>query len=141
MNPEEQDIAGQIERLRKEIARHERLYRKENKPEISDQEFDRLVKELEKLEAEYPLFSTLDSPTRKVGDDRSKGFATVRHRVPMQSLDNTYNKEELFDFDARLRRLLPDLDPVYLVEPKIDGLAMVSFVACWQCAPRNQRVA
>ena len=124
MKPGDADIGQQIERLRSGIARHEHLYRKENRPEISDQEFDRMVKELEKLESEYPLFSTPDSPTRQVGDDRSKGFATVRHRIPMQSLDNTYNQSELFDFDARLKRLLPDLMPVYLVEPKIDGLAI-----------------
>ncbi|WP_238710447.1 NAD-dependent DNA ligase LigA [Oceanipulchritudo coccoides] len=124
MKSEDQDIGQQIERLRNEIARHERLYRKENQPEISDQEFDRMVKELEELEAQYPLFSSSESPTRKVGDDRSKGFITVRHRVPMQSLDNTYNQSELFDFDTRLKRLLPGLQPVYLVEPKIDGLAI-----------------
>jgi DNA ligase (NAD+) len=124
MKPEEQDVGQQIERLRAEIARHERLYRKEHQPEISDQEFDRLVKELDQLEAEYPLFSRPDSPTRQVGDDRIRGFATVKHRVPMQSLDNTYNQSELFEFDARLKRLLPDTTPVYLVEPKIDGLAI-----------------
>lgn len=118
------DIAGQMERLRREIERHERLYRIENQPEISDQDFDRLVKELEALEAEYPLFARPDSPTRKVGDDRSSGFATVTHRVPMQSLDNTYNREELFEFDKRLRKVLGGEEPEYLVEPKIDGLAI-----------------
>ncbi len=118
------DIAQRIDRLRKEIERHEHLYRIENLPEISDPEFDRLVKELEELEAEYPLFIQTDSPTHKVGDDRAPGFITVSHRVPMQSLDNTYNKEELFDFDKRLKRLLGDSDQEYLVEPKIDGLAI-----------------
>jgi DNA ligase (NAD+) len=118
------DIALRMEQLRREIERHEALYRVENRPEISDQAFDRLVKELEALEAEYPLFARMDSPTRKVGDDRSSGFATVKHRMPMQSLDNTYNMEELFEFDQRLRKLLGREELPYLVEPKIDGLAI-----------------
>jgi DNA ligase (NAD+) len=118
------DIAQRMDWLRREIERHEHLYRIENLPEISDPEFDRLVKELESLEAEYPLFVSQDSPTRKVGDDRLPGFETVRHRLPMQSLDNTYNQEELVNFDTRLKRLLGDGEPEYLVEPKIDGLAI-----------------
>lgn len=118
------DIARRMEWLRKEIERHEHLYRIENLPEISDPEFDRLVRELEQLEADYPLFTKVDSPTRKVGDDRAPGFVTVSHRVPMQSLDNTYSREELLDFDRRLRRLLGDRELEYLVEPKIDGLAI-----------------
>lgn len=124
MDADSGDIQDRIATLRKEIERHERLYRKENRPEISDQAFDRMVKELEQLEAQYPLFANSDSPTRKVGDDRSRGFVTVRHRLPMQSLDNTYNKEELFAFDARLQRLLGEGTYPYLVEPKIDGLAI-----------------
>jgi DNA ligase (NAD+) len=118
------DIAQRMEWLRREIERHEHLYRIENLPEISDSEFDRLVKELESLEAEYPLFVRQDSPTRKVGDDRLPGFETVKHRIPMQSLDNTYNQEELVNFDTRLKRLLGDAEAEYLVEPKIDGLAI-----------------
>ncbi|MEX0331340.1 MAG: NAD-dependent DNA ligase LigA [Puniceicoccaceae bacterium] len=118
------DIAEQMEGLRREIERHERLYRVDHQPEISDQDFDRLVKELEALEAQYPLFARPDSPTRKVGDDRASGFATVTHRIPMQSLDNTYNREELFEFDKRLGKVLGDDGLEYLVEPKIDGLAI-----------------
>lgn len=118
------DVAERMEWLRREIERHEELYRIQSNPEISDQEFDRLVKELEALEAAYPLFASTDSPTRRVGDDRASGFATVRHRIPMQSLDNTYNEEELFDFDRRLAKLLGTENLSYLVEPKIDGLAI-----------------
>lgn len=118
------DIAERMDLLRAEIQRHESLYRQENAPEISDQAFDRMVRELQELEAEYPLFARPDSPTRTVGDDRSSGFRTVRHRVPMQSLDNTYNKDELFEFDKRLVRLIGQDAPEYLVEPKIDGLAI-----------------
>lgn len=121
---DQNDIADRMEQLRREIERHEHLYRIESRPEISDQEFDRLVKELEALELEFPLFAKLDSPTRKVGDDRASGFSTVTHRVPMQSLDNTYNQEELVEFDRRLCKLLDSSSLQYLVEPKIDGLAI-----------------
>jgi DNA ligase (NAD+) len=124
MSADQQDVAERIETLRHEIERHERLYRLEHKPEISDPEFDRLVAELQQLENEYPLFASPDSPTQKVGDDRIRGFATAAHRVPMQSLDNTYSEEELFEFDARLRRLLGREELGYHVEPKIDGLAI-----------------
>jgi len=118
------DIADQIRQLRAEIERHEYLYRVKNAPEISDQAFDRLVKELEQLEEENPLFADRSSPTRKVGDDRQSGFETVRHIEPMQSLDNTYNEEELFAFEKRLQRLLDREALDYLVEPKLDGLAI-----------------
>ena len=124
MMPEGDDIAERMEQLRREIQRHEHLYRVQNQPEISDQAFDRLLTELRQLEADYPLFARPDSPTARVGDDRLPGFETVRHRVPMQSLDNTYNREELLDFDRRLRRLLGRESVTYLVEPKIDGLAI-----------------
>jgi len=118
------DIAHRIRDLRAQVRRHEYLYRIENRPEISDTEFDRLIAELRRLEENYPLFATEDSPTRTVGDDRSEGFATVAHREPMYSLDNTYNREELFEFDARLRKLLGRESLDYVVEPKIDGLAI-----------------
>lgn len=118
------DIREEMERLREEIRRHEHLYRVESAPEISDQAFDRMVKELERLEAEYPLFAASASPTRVVGDDRQQGFQTVRHREAMQSLDNTYNSAELREFDNRLRRMLGRERVTYLVEPKIDGLAI-----------------
>lgn len=110
--------------LRREISRHERLYRVENRPEISDAAFDRLVRDLADLEAKYPLFAAADSPTQQVGDDRLEDFPTVRHLERMQSLDNTYNEAELFAFDGRLRRLLGAEAVAYLVEPKIDGLAI-----------------
>jgi DNA ligase (NAD+) len=118
------DIREQMQRLRAEIERHERLYRVEHSPEISDQEFDRMVKDLQQLEAEFPLFAVSGGLRDAVGDDRSEGFQTVRHIEPMQSLDNTYNSEELGDFDKRLKRLLGESSLVYLVEPKIDGLAI-----------------
>lgn len=112
-----------IERLRAEIAKHERLYRIENAPVISDDEFDSLMRRLRALEAEYPQLSRSDSPSSKIGSDLSEGFATVRHISPMLSLDNVFNLSELEDFDERLRKVLGMESSTleYCVEPKIDG--------------------
>lgn len=124
------EIARRVEELRAEVARHERLYRVENQPEITDARFDALVRELRDLEDTHPDLARSDSPTRTVGDDRLEAFATVRHLRPMASLDNTYNRDELFAFDQRLMRALEDERPdpgeplPYLIEPKIDGLAI-----------------
>jgi len=122
--------ADRIARLRKEIARHDELYHRQSRPEISDFDYDLLKKELEALEKAHPELAG-PSPTQTVGDDRSDGFTTVRHRTPMLSLDNTYNETELREFDARLRRVLKeknlaklDQDLAYVVEPKVDGLAV-----------------
>jgi DNA ligase (NAD+) len=112
------------ERLRDEIRRHERLYFVENAPEISDFEFDQLMKRLEALESEHPELVTPDSPTQRVGGAPASSFATVQHRVPLLSLDNTYNAGELRDFDRRVRRILPNADIEYVCELKIDGLAV-----------------
>lgn len=124
MDMSSNDIGDRIRRLREEVARHEHLYRVANRPEISDFEFDRLLTELEQLEKENPLFAVDASPTKTVGDDRQEGFSTRGHLVPMQSLDNTYDAEELRAFDRRVRRGLGVEDLDYLVEPKLDGLAI-----------------
>jgi len=119
------DLKRRVRELQAEIARHDELYYREAKPELSDREYDRLKEELTGLEGElYEDVEVLASPTQRVGDDRAEGFETVLHRVPMLSLDNTYNREELFAFDARLRKRFenPALD--YVVEPKIDGVAV-----------------
>lgn len=116
------DMAKEIERLREEIRRHEWLYYVENAPEISDFEFDQLMKRLETLELEHPELITPDSPTQRVGGVPASSFATVEHRVPMLSLDNTYNADELREFDRRVRKLCPDAE--YVCELKIDGLAV-----------------
>ena len=111
-----------LRELRRAIAHHDDLYYKKAQPEISDFEYDRLKRELAQLEAQYP--TELDSPVRAVGDDRIEGFETHPHRVPMLSLDNTYNEEELKKFDQRLcKRLAVDVLE-YVVEPKIDGIAL-----------------
>src|SRR6516225_2083269 len=98
--------AERAETLRRLIDHHNYKYYVEAKPEISDREFDRLLEELKKLEAEHPELATPDSPTRRVGGQPVEGFRTVRHRVPMLSIDNTYNATELREFDARIRKLL-----------------------------------
>tara|TARA_B100001248_G_scaffold260540_1_gene249016 strand:- start:33461 stop:35455 length:1995 start_codon:yes stop_codon:yes gene_type:complete len=109
--------------LQNEVARHDKLYYQEAAPEISDFEYDRLKTELAQLEAEHPELAQT-SPTLKVGDDRLDEFSSFPHAEPMLSLDNTYSQEELFDFDARLKRLLKIEALPYVVEPKIDGVAV-----------------
>lgn len=113
-----------IAALRAAVARHDELYYRRAQPELSDYDYDRLKRELADLEAAWPQFAAGESPTAAVGDDRTEGFATYRHRQPMQSLDNTYSEAELREFHARLVRLLERDDLGYVVEPKIDGLAV-----------------
>jgi DNA ligase (NAD+) len=120
------DPLERIEQLRREIRRHEDLYYRHSAPEISDEEFDRLLHELERLEAENPDLVTADSPTQRVGGTTTAGFATVEHLVPMLSLDNAYNEDELRAFDERVRRGagLGNAPVVYVAELKIDGLSI-----------------
>ena len=118
------DVKRQIERLREEIRRHDYLYYVLNQPEISDQKYDRLFAELKALEQANPQFITPDSPTQRVSGQPLEGFASVRHAVPMLSMDNTYNAEELKAFDERVRKQLGSQDYDYVVELKIDGLAI-----------------
>ncbi|MEI6107211.1 MAG: NAD-dependent DNA ligase LigA [Opitutae bacterium] len=114
----------QIADLRQQVTKHDELYYRQAQPEISDFDYDRLKRELADLEAQFPQFAGKDSPTTRVGDDRLEGFTTYRHRQPMQSLDNTYSEEEYRDFHQRLMKLLGREDLAYVVEPKIDGLAV-----------------
>lgn len=119
------DQAQEAARLRAEIERHNRLYYVEAAPEISDPEFDRLLKRLEAIEAEHPELITPDSPTQRVGGQPLEGFRTVEHAVPMLSIDNTYNEAEIQEWDARVRRGLNPGEPVrYVVELKVDGVAV-----------------
>ncbi|MBI1917431.1 MAG: NAD-dependent DNA ligase LigA [Planctomycetes bacterium] len=114
-----------IEELRKELDHHNYLYYVEAQPVISDREFDRLLEELKKLEAAHPDLITPDSPTQRVGGQPIPGFVTVKHRVPMLSIDNSYNAQDLRDWDGRVRKELPRGEKVtYVVEPKIDGVAI-----------------
>ena len=113
-----------IVKLRAEIAKHDRLYYKDATPSIDDQAYDRLKAELATLEAASPEFNFGDSPTQSVGDDRLEAFVSYTHRVPMLSLDNTYSMEELIEFGRRLEKRFPEQTLNYLVEPKIDGVAV-----------------
>lgn len=116
-------IAARAATLRKEIDRHNRLYYQDAKPEISDREFDRLLDELTTIEKEHPELRTPDSPTQRVGGAPIDSFRTVTHRLPMLSIDNSYNANELREFDTSVRKLLGE-QPAYAVELKIDGVAM-----------------
>jgi len=118
------DVKQRIEHLRREIERHNRLYYVEARPEISDREFDRLMKELERLEDEHPEHDSPDSPTHKVGGEPVEGLTTIRHRVPMLSIDNVFDENKLDDYDRRIRKLLGNGEPEYAVEYKIDGVAL-----------------
>jgi DNA ligase (NAD+) len=112
------------EELRQSINHHNYLYYVEARPEISDREYDRLVKELEEIENAHPELITPDSPTQRVGGQPIEGFVTVRHRHPMRSIDNTYDAGELREFDRRVRKLLAGEPATYVVELKIDGVAI-----------------
>lgn len=107
-----------------EIDRHNHLYYNEAAPEISDAEFDALMRELVAIETEFPDLAAPESPARRVGGAPSAGFAPVMHRVPMLSIDNTYSEAEVRAFDARVRKALDGDAPVYIVELKIDGVAI-----------------
>jgi DNA ligase (NAD+) len=118
------DVGARMAALAAEIERHIRLYHAEDRPEISDAEYDALFRELQELERLHPELARPDSPTQRVGAPPAEGFAPVPHRVPMLSLDNAMDEEEMRAFDERVRRLL-DRDAVsYLGEPKLDGAAI-----------------
>ncbi|HSW53772.1 MAG TPA: NAD-dependent DNA ligase LigA [Ignavibacteriaceae bacterium] len=118
-------IEKKIEALRVQIREHDYKYYVLAQPAISDPEYDKLVKELEALEKQYPELITPDSPTQRVGNDLTKDFKPVEHKIPMLSLSNTYSEDELYDFDRRVKDGLADDEKVeYLVELKIDGASV-----------------
>jgi DNA ligase (NAD+) len=110
--------------LATEIRAHDYAYYVEAKPRISDREYDRLYQELRELEAQFPALITPDSPTQRVGGAPLKEFKPVQHLLPMMSLDNTYSEEEVRQFVARVERLLPREQLGWVVEPKVDGVAV-----------------
>ncbi|OIO04449.1 MAG: hypothetical protein AUJ52_15390 [Elusimicrobia bacterium CG1_02_63_36] len=116
--------AAEAAALREEIRGHDRRYYVENDPMISDEEYDRLLKRLEALEHEHPDLCVPDSPTRRVGGTASTDFKSVVHSLPMLSLDNSYNADDIRAWDERVRKGLPGRAPVYSVEAKIDGLSL-----------------
>ncbi len=113
-----------VEALRGQLRRHERLYYVENRPEITDAEFDRLMRELVALEAEHPELASLDSPSRRVGGEPAEGFATVVHAEVMLSLENAYSWDEALAWLARATRVLGREPRGFVVELKIDGLSI-----------------
>jgi DNA ligase (NAD+) len=118
-------VAQRAEELRRVLNHHNYKYYVEAKPEISDLEFDRLLRELEKIEADHPDLVTPDSPTQRPGGQPIDGFTTVTHRHPMLSIDKSNSADDLRDFDNRVRKLLKKGEPVrYVVELKIDGVAI-----------------
>ncbi len=117
------DIKKRIEQLRTEIRRHDYLYYVLNQPKISDQQYDKLFTELKSLEEQHPELITPDSPTQRVSEQPLEGFETIRHAIPMLSIDNTYSPEELRAFDERVAKGLESHDYDYVVELKIDGVA------------------
>ncbi|MFM8364219.1 MAG: NAD-dependent DNA ligase LigA [Verrucomicrobiota bacterium] len=122
--PAPADIQRRIELLRAEVEKHNRLYYDNAEPEISDQAFDALLRELQDLEAKHPEFAAAESPTQRVGGRPLEEFARAAHLEPMQSLDNTYSPEELREFLARIRKLADGRPVEFTIEPKVDGLAI-----------------
>lgn len=113
-----------VAQLRKEIERHNYYYYVLDNPVVSDAQYDKMMRELEELEQNYPALATPYSPTRRVGGKPREGFTSVRHFTPMLSLSNAFDEQELRDFDRRVRQALPGEEVSYVVEPKIDGLAV-----------------
>jgi DNA ligase (NAD+) len=119
-------VAQEIDELREQLHRHEHLYYVLDQPEISDAEYDALMRRLQALEGEHPELVTPDSPTQRVGGKPREGFVKVPHSSPMLSLDNALNEEELREFDRRVRDLLGGQTFEYVAELKLDGLSMAA---------------
>lgn len=113
-----------IRALREQIKFHEKKYYVDNDPQISDYEFDLRMKELQRLEGQFPELITPESPTQRVGEKPVEGFPTVLHKLPMMSIDNCYTVEELREFEQRVQKLLPGQVIEYVAELKIDGLGI-----------------
>ena len=122
--PAAKDVEKKIDSLRDQIRHHEYQYYVLDQPEISDFEFDKLMQELQQLESEHPTLITPDSPTQRVGGKPREGFVKVRHSSPMLSLDNTYNEEELRDWERRVHELSGRKDVDYVCELKLDGMSL-----------------
>src|SRR5499427_1314410 len=122
--PAAKEAEKKIEALREKIRHHERLYYVLDQPEVSDQDFDQLMQQLQKLEAEHPELITPDSPTQRVGGKPREGFVKVRHSSPMLSLDNTYSEEELRGWERRVHELSGRKEVDYVCELKLDGMSL-----------------
>lgn len=124
MSIKDDHVRQRINNLRREIEEHDYRYYVLDDPLLTDAQYDRLMQELLQLEKQYPELITPTSPTQRVGGRPREGFVTVRHTVPMLSLSNAFGEGELIDFDRRVRLALPGETIKYVVEPKIDGLAV-----------------
>ena len=122
--PAVRDPEKKIDALREKIRKHEYLYYVLDTPEISDLDFDKLMQQLKDMEAEHPELITPDSPTQRVGGKPREGFIKVRHSSPMLSLDNTYNEDELRDWERRVHDLSGRKDVDYVCELKLDGMSL-----------------
>jgi len=119
------EVKKRIEELRRLINYHNYRYYVLAEPEISDYEFDMLMKELEELEKKYPEYKVPNSPTQRVGGEPLKEFKSVKHKVPMLSLSNTYDENDIFEWEKRIKRILGDKEKIeYVVELKIDGVGI-----------------
>lgn len=118
------EVVQRLEALRNTIREHQHHYYVEDRPTLSDVEYDVLFRELQGLESAHPELIMLDSPTQRVGGEPAEGFESVEHTVPMLSLDNAISGDDLQEFEERLQRLLPDQPWSYVIEPKIDGLGV-----------------
>src|SRR6185312_15344566 len=115
---------SRIDELRRQIEHHDRLYYREAKQEISDQQYDALMAELIALETAHPELLTPESPSQRVGGDLIDSFAKVAHAQPMYSIDNTYNEADLRAWDESVKKRLDGAIPTYVCEPKVDGVAI-----------------
>src|ERR1700758_2164983 len=121
---EEKNITAEIEDLREKLHHHEHLYYVLDQPEITDAEYDSMMRRLQELEREHPELVTPDSPTQRVGGKPREGFVKVRHSAPMLSLDNTYSEEELRAWERRVHELSGRRDVEYVCELKLDGMSL-----------------
>jgi DNA ligase (NAD+) len=129
-----ESIRKEILHLREEIEKHNHRYYVLDDPLVSDAQYDELFKKLVKLENEHPEFAAPDSPTQRVGAAPLEKFPTVQHTLPMLSLNNAHDREDMTEFDDRIRRFLKTSEPIeYMIEPKIDGLAV-------ECVYENGRL-
>ena len=117
-------LKKRAEFLREELTRHAQLYYEQDSPEISDFQYDVLIRELQDIEQKYPVLVTPDSPTHRVGGAPREGFVKVKHKNPMMSLDNALNRDELASFYEKLSKSLEIRAPQVVCEPKIDGVAI-----------------
>jgi len=125
VNDPSDEVVREVETLRAELRRHSDLYHHEARPEISDAEYDRLFRRLQELEADHPSLASMDSPTARVGAEPQDRFRTVAHVAPLLSLDSSEKLEDIVRFDERVRKALGrGTDPVYILEPKLDGASI-----------------